>query len=58
ALRARAYVLPEDVRSVAPDVLRHRISLSDEALATQVSVDEILRQLLSAIAAPAKPLAA
>ncbi|NBT98762.1 MAG: ATPase [Betaproteobacteria bacterium] len=56
ALRARAYVLPEDVSAVALDVLRHRISLSDEALATQIEAETILNQLLSNIPAPTKPL--
>jgi MoxR-like ATPase len=56
ALRARAYVLPEDVSAVASDVLRHRISLSDEALATQIETETILNQLLANIPAPTKPL--
>ena len=58
ALRGRAYVLPEDLSTVAPDVLRHRISLSDEAIATQVGTVHILKQLLAAVAAPVKPLGA
>lgn len=58
ALRGRAYVLPEDLSAVAPDVLRHRISLSDEAIATQVGTAHILKQLLVAVAAPVKPLGA
>jgi MoxR-like ATPase len=58
ALRGRAYVLPEDLSTVAPDVLRHRISLSDEAIATQVGTAHILKQLLAAVAAPVKPLGA
>lgn len=58
ALRGRAYVLPEDLSGVAPDVLRHRISLSDEAIATQVGTAHILKQLLAAVAAPVKPLGA
>jgi len=58
ALRGRAYVLPEDLSAVAPDVLRHRISLSDEAIATQVGTAHILKQLLAAVAAPVKPLGA
>ena len=58
ALRGRAYVLAEDLSAVAPDVLRHRISLSDEAIATQVGTAHILKQLLAAVAAPVKPLGA
>ncbi len=56
ALRARAYVLPEDVIAVAPDVLRHRISLSDEALASQVDTEQLLKQFIAAVPAPVKPL--
>lgn len=58
ALRGRAYVLPEDLSAVAPDVLRHRISLSDEAIATQVGTAHILKLLLAGVAAPVKPLGA
>jgi len=58
ALRARAYVLPEDVIAVAPNVLRHRIALSDEAIATRVDPEQIIQQLFAGLAAPAKPLAA
>ena len=48
-LRGRTYVLPQDVWSIAPDVLRHRIILSYEALAQDVTaelvVDEVLRKI-------------
>ncbi len=51
-LRGRSYVLPQDVFDVAPDVLRHRLVLSYEALADAVSPDQILAQVLSTVPAP------
>lgn len=56
ALRARTYVLPEDITSVAADVLRHRITLSDEALATNVRLDALVQDLVAAVPAPALSL--
>jgi MoxR-like ATPase len=55
-LRGRDYVLPEDVVDLAPDVLRHRIVLSYEALTDNVSADEVVRQVMRRILVPAKPL--
>jgi MoxR-like ATPase len=55
-LRGRAYALPEDLIDVAPDVLRHRLSLSYEALADGVSADALILAILRGIAAPDKPL--
>jgi MoxR-like ATPase len=51
-LHGRRYVLPADVRDLAHDVLRHRLVLSYQALAEQVTADEILNKILSAVAAP------
>ncbi len=51
-LRGRTYVLPQDVFDVAPDILRHRLVLSYEALAQDVSVDDVLARLLSTVPAP------
>ena len=51
-LRGRTYVLPQDVFDVAPDILRHRIVLSYEALARDVGVDDVLARLLSTVPAP------
>jgi MoxR-like ATPase len=51
-LSGRDYVLPGDVRELALDVLRHRIVLSYEALADDVSPDAIITQVLSAVAVP------
>ena len=57
-LRGREYVLPEDVLDVTPDVLRHRISLSYEALSESVTADHLVSRILSAVPAPEKPLEA
>jgi MoxR-like ATPase len=51
-LQGRGYVTPEDVKGVAPDVLRHRLALSFEAEAGGVDGDEIVRRVLQAVAAP------
>jgi MoxR-like ATPase len=51
-LRGRDYAVPEDVRELALDVLRHRIVLSYEALAENVSPDELLGRVLSAVRLP------
>lgn len=56
-LRGRKYVLPEDMVDLVPDVLRHRIVLSYEALAENVSADAIIQRVLKKIPAPDKPLA-
>ena len=55
-LRGRAYALPQDVRDLALDVIRHRLVLSYEALADNVSADQILKQILAAIPLPKVPL--
>jgi MoxR-like ATPase len=51
-LRGRDYVLPQDIVDVAPDVLRHRLVLSYEALADGISVDDLITRLLNAVPAP------
>jgi MoxR-like ATPase len=51
-LRDRAYVIPEDVRALAPDVLRHRIVLTFEAEAEDVTTDEVVSRVLSAVKVP------
>lgn len=56
-LRGRAYVLPEDVTDMAPDVFRHRLVLSYEAMAEGKTADMLVRQIMKYIVAPEKPLA-
>jgi MoxR-like ATPase len=51
-LRGRTYVLPQDVFDVAPDILRHRLVLSYEALAREITADHVLARVLSTIPAP------
>jgi MoxR-like ATPase len=55
-LRGRAYVLPEDVTDLVPDVLRHRIALSYEALADAMTPDKLVARVMQAVPAPEKPL--
>lgn len=51
-IKRRGYVVPEDVRAVAHDVLRHRIGLSYEAEASNVSSEEIVSQILNKVEVP------
>ncbi len=51
-LQGRGYVVPQDVKGVAPDVLRHRLALSFEAEASGVDGDEIVRRVLQTVASP------
>ncbi len=51
-LRRRGYVSPEDVKAIAPDVLRHRIILSYEAEAEGKTVEQITRQILEHVKVP------
>ena len=55
-LRGRGYVLPEDVTDLAPDVLRHRLVLSYEALSDALTPDDLIRRVLQQVPAPQKPL--
>jgi MoxR-like ATPase len=56
-LRGRRYALPEDMIDLVPDVLRHRLVLSYEALAEGVTADQIVQRILATVPAPDKPLA-
>lgn len=51
-IKRRGYVVPEDVRAVAHDVLRHRIGLTYEAEASNVSSDEIVSKILNKVEVP------
>jgi len=55
-LRGRDYVLPEDMTELVPDVLRHRLVLSYQALAEGMTADAIIARLMQHMAAPAKAL--
>jgi MoxR-like ATPase len=51
-LQKRAFVIPEDVRAIAPDVLRHRIGLTYEAEADGITETEIIKQILNRVDIP------
>lgn len=55
-LRGRAYALPQDVIDLVPDVLRHRLVLSYEALSEGLTPDSIIIRILQTVAIPDKPL--
>ena len=55
-LRGRSYVVPQDVTDLVPDVLRHRLVLSYDALSEGLTADAIIMQVLKAVAAPDRPL--
>jgi MoxR-like ATPase len=56
-LRGRRYALPEDMADIAPDVLRHRLVLSYEALADGRSADALVAEVMGRVTPPDKPLA-
>jgi MoxR-like ATPase len=51
-IKRRGYVIPEDVRAVAHDVLRHRIGLSYEAEASNLTTEEIISSILNKVEVP------
>ena len=51
-LRGRGYVIPEDVRALALDVLRHRVLLTFEAEAEEVDADQVVTRILDAVPVP------
>jgi len=55
-LRGRSYALPEDMTDLVPDVLRHRVVLSYEALSEGLSSDALVGKIMAKIPPPAKPL--
>jgi MoxR-like ATPase len=55
-LRGRNYALPEDMVDLVPDVLRHRLVLSYEALSEGISADELVARVMAKVTPPARPL--
>ena len=55
-LRGRSYALPEDMTDLVPDVLRHRLVLSYEALSEGLSSDELITRIMAKVPVPARPL--
>ena len=51
-LKQRGYVIPEDVRAVCHDVMRHRIGLSYEAEANNVTSEEVISEILNKVEVP------
>ena len=51
-MKRRGYVIPEDVRNVCYDVLRHRIGLTYEAEAENITTDDIITELLNSVEVP------
>lgn len=51
-IRRRGYVIPEDVRAICPDVMRHRIGLTYEAEAESVNQDKIIAEILNVVEVP------
>ena len=55
-LRGRRYALVEDMRDLVADVMRHRMVLSYEALAENITADDLVLRVLAKVAAPEQPL--
>jgi MoxR-like ATPase len=55
-MRGRSYALPEDMTDLVPEVLRHRIVLSYDALSAGLTPDSLIAQIMQALPAPPKPL--
>ena len=51
-IKRRGYVIPEDVRAVCPEVLRHRIGLTYEAEAENVTTEELISDIVNAVIVP------
>ena len=51
-MQKRGFVIPEDVRNIVPDVMRHRIGLTYEAEAENITVDKIIGQIMSTVQVP------
>ena len=51
-IKRRGYVIPEDVRAVCPEVMRHRIGLSYEAEANNITSEEVITDILNQVEVP------
>ncbi|MFZ9943861.1 MAG: AAA family ATPase, partial [Bacteroidia bacterium] len=51
-IKRRGYVIPEDIRAVCHDILRHRIGLTYEAEAENITTDALINQILNAVEVP------
>jgi MoxR-like ATPase len=55
-MRGRTYALPEDMTDLAADVLRHRVSLSYEALSDGLNSEAVVAKIMARVPVPARPL--
>jgi len=51
-IKKRGYVIPEDIRSIAHDVMRHRIGLTYEAEAENITSEDIINEILNSVEVP------
>ena len=51
-MHGRGYVIPHDVKTLAPDVLRHRLGLAYEAEAENIQADDLVAKILAALPSP------
>jgi MoxR-like ATPase len=51
-IKRRGYVIPEDVRAVCNDVLRHRVGLTYEAEAENITSENVIAEILNAVEVP------
>lgn len=51
-LKRRGFVIPEDIKELAPDVLRHRIILTYEAEAEEITTDDVIKKILNGVEVP------
>jgi MoxR-like ATPase len=51
-IKRRGYVIPEDVRAISHDVLRHRVGLTYEAEAENISTDDVINEVLNIVEVP------
>ena len=51
-IKRRGYVIPEDVRAICPDVLRHRVAVTYEAEAEEITPENVVMEILNAVEVP------
>ena len=51
-IKRRGYVIPEDIRTICPDIMRHRIGLTYEAEAENITQDNIIAEILNVVEVP------
>jgi MoxR-like ATPase len=51
-IKRRGYVIPEDVRAICPDVMRHRVAVTYEAEAEEITSEQVVIEILNAVEVP------